>query len=185
MKRVLLGMLFAAAVAGTAAAVPFTVTFEEPSLPTGIGTWFSGSGVVFDPGWQLLTPTLTYPAHSGTHIVYSVGPTAWINFIEPVRFVDAWFTTTSNAFPGLHMEAYSGLSGTGTLIDTATMLKNARSIDPMRVESPNGEIMSVVIHDTGNAFTMDDVTFDPVPEPATISLLLAAIGLTILRKRRE
>jgi len=178
-------MLLAAAIAGTAAAVPFTVTFEEPSLPTTIGTWFSGSGIAFDPGWQLLTPSLTYPAHSGTHIVYSEGPTAWINFTEPVRSVEAWFTSTSNAYPSLYLEAYSGLSGTGTLIATASLIKNAHSIDPMRVESPDGEIMSVVIHDTGNAFTMDDVTFDPVPEPATVSLLLAGIGLTILRKRRK
>ncbi|HUS57741.1 MAG TPA: PEP-CTERM sorting domain-containing protein [Planctomycetota bacterium] len=185
MKRMLLGTLMALAAAGAAGALPVTITFEGAGVPFAVGSFYAGSGVIFDANWGVITATATYPAHSGSSIVYSAAALARVNFTEPVWYVEAWFTSTSNAQPSLYMEAYSGPWGTGTLLGVATIERNARSMDAMLVESFSGDIMSVVIHDAGNMFTMDDLSFEPVPEPATFLLVFGGLGLTALRKRRQ
>jgi len=184
MRKTALAAIILAAISPCVAATPVTITFEDVTAPGPIGDFYAGLGVHFDGAWHLLQGTGTYPAHSGDNLVYSSMAAGVINFDMPVATVSGWFTSSSNAVPSLYLEAYSGLNAMGTLLDTATINRNADSIDLMEVSGDG--IWSVKIHDSGNYFTMDDFAY-VVPEPATASLLaiLLAGGALRLRKRKN
>lgn len=75
------------------------------------------------------------------------------------------------------MDAYDIL---GTLVDSDTVTTQGWA--GLTVSSPGG-IRSIVLTQTGgNAFIYDDLSFEPIPEPATF--LLITLGGIALRKKR-
>jgi len=166
---------------------PIMLTFEEPGVPDIIGDFYAPFGVYFDPVWRLTSASGTWPSHSGRFTVSTIsGASAGvITFEGPVSSVSGWFTTSSPNRPALYLEAYTGPAGTGMFIALDWIdLRNEGVMVPMEVCSAANDIMSVVLRDSGNGFTLDDLCVQPVPEPTTMSILLAGIACAGLRQCR-
>ena len=113
-------------------------------------------------------------------------PIIRVDFDYATNHVELWYTTSSD----LYLEAYDASNG---MIDMDTGNYNVWTNDFMEVNSGSFDIAYVLIHDSGNQFTVDDFGWeegpggDPIPEPTTILLLASGLlGLGgISRFRRK
>ncbi len=155
---------------------------------TNIGNYLSG--VTFGPDATILDQNIygynsgEFPPRSGDAVLFTDEPTQGLitaQFDQNVNFVSLWYTANTQIW----LEAFD--SGDG-LIDTDTGLGgNFGQLDYLEVSSSFFDIAYIQIHDGGNTYTIDDLTFNPVPEPATVILMgMGLIGLyTRARKRKK
>ncbi|RLI92447.1 MAG: hypothetical protein DRO89_02105, partial [Candidatus Altiarchaeales archaeon] len=172
----------------TVYAVPTTIDFEDLGHLDYVGTHYPG--LTFSATAQALKkPDYNYegyPPHSGDIVIFSLTQNSiTITFDSPVTMVGAWITA------GVSDITLTAYDEDGNVLDSATVSVNYRSNDYAEVNSPG--IKYVTISDSGNLWTMDDLTYDyggfPAPEFATpavaVAILLTtpAFSYLIVRKR--
>lgn len=131
-----------------------------------------------------------FPPHSGVNVVSDNGGPISIEFGTPVLGFAAYFTylqpLTLAAFNASNIQVATALSLFGNNTGTAGDPGSSPN-ELLQVSSP-GFIDSVSItgDPAGGSFVMDDVTLTAVvPEPRTLWLILAAIGVIGLLSRRR
>jgi len=118
-----------------------------------------------------------YPPHSGDAVIFS-DPEDYmridfLGFTSP--YVEMWYTC------GTGFQFYvEGYNAAGQLVDSAAGSGNYGSNALISISGAG--IAYVMVHDTGNLFTIDDLGY--IPEPAALSLL-ALGGLAVLKRRRS
>ena len=133
------------------------------------------AGLNWDPEWKTVYNSVwPYTPSSGLTSIYTWNYGGWIDFSPlgvPVTFEGAYFS--GGPWATMHFEGYLGgslvgISGTLTPTDVPTFL-------PANFPGPVDYVQ--VVDDYYNYFTMDDVTFEPVPVPGAI--LLGILGLSV------
>jgi hypothetical protein len=134
---------------------------------------------------------LENPPHSGLKVIADQSGAMSIQFLTPITAFNGFFTykvpLTVSAFDGIgnllgstssHFSSNQGISGSpGSSPNELIALSFTQGISRLAI---TGSV-------TGNSFTLDDQTVDTaIPEPATLSLLLAGglAGLFMRRLRR-
>jgi hypothetical protein len=181
--------LVALCTTATASAAPIVIDFESFNdfdlVTTQIpGITFSDTAAL-QAGVSL--NELELPPHSGTAVAFDFGGPISIMFDVPVYGVGGYFT---HLVP-VSLEAFDASNNSLGVVTSAFSDNLALSGDAG--SSPNeflqfsssAGIESIVI--TGDPFggslTLDDLTIEPVPEPATLGLVMAG-AIAALRKRR-
>ena len=132
------------------------------------------------------------PPHSGSVVVFDDGGPLSIAFATPVFDVGGYFTYTTQ----LTLQAFD--SSNNLVASTLSAFANNQQLSGQAGSSPNefislafaGGISSLLISGgvTGETFVLDDLTFDeqvsaPIPEPASLTLLLLGGAAAAVRKR--
>jgi len=190
-----------ASIATPAAAAPITIDFESLTEFTDVGSLLDG--VTFTNAMVLTAGSsvneFEFPPFSGTNVVYDTGSSLRIDFDEEVSSVSAYITY----LVGVTFSAYDASDNLITSVQSAFSANFTTS----GISTPNELIQlasaSAISYVTlsggsfGGSFVIDDLTFDtieggdpnPVPEPATVSLVLlgaaVAAGRQKLRARRQ
>ena len=178
-----------------AAAAPITLDFEALADLESLTTQYSGfvfttaaaltSGVVGGSLNELENP----PVSGVTVVGDDVGPIS-VQFLIPVNSVSGFFTYTTSV-------VLNAFDVNGNLLGAASSLfTNNQLLSGDAGSSPNEllalrfteniariEILGTAV---GNSFTLDDLTVNAVPEPATLTLLGGgALSWLIARRRRS
>lgn len=182
--------------AGYATCAPVTIDFEDwqgsADLQNIYGR-YADSGVIFeDQAWKTLANgqnlNPNFPPNSGDWVASNLGIGANdgsdLYFITPVQYVSGYFTTNFTTNPnGLLFEIY-GLSN--NLVGSTTLAANY-----LGEGTPNaflrlsyaGGISKARFIDSGNNWTMDDLSFS-VPESGSSFLLASGLfGLFVFRRK--
>lgn len=175
---------------------PITIDFETLSDFDPVTTQFTG--VTFSDATVLTAGSslneLEFPPHSGTNVVFDeVGPIS-ISFVSPVSAVGGYFT---HSLPLLFRAFGIGNNLLGSLSSpSSSNLLVSGDVG----SSPNeflqfafGGISRVTVagDPAGGSFVMDDFTYTtaanptPVPEPATLGLLLIGGAVIVLVRPRS
>ncbi|MFX0203723.1 MAG: hypothetical protein ACFFCW_47095 [Candidatus Hodarchaeota archaeon] len=93
-----------------------------------------------------------YPPHSGNAVLFSYDiPWIRVDFANTTDHVEVWYTSDSD----FYFEAYNTLD---VLLATVVGSANTTTNSFLFIDSP--EIAYVVMHDTGNFFTIDDFGYN-------------------------
>ncbi len=147
-----------------------------------IGSYYSG--ITFGPVVTALSisrfggyDNLAYPPHSGDVVVWDASdPTITILFSKAQTSFGVWYTSldplTMQLFGSSNnlLVTVTGLPNTDGTIGTSSFLSFAGS-----------GIQSVQLTSAPSLFVLDDVTYQPVPEPAAVWLI--TVGLTFVLGR--
>lgn len=199
MKKIIIGFLFFIAI-GFAGTYSHALTIDFENMPQNY--WYYGgqqnfgtywAGVDFGPASTILEDQIYgynspgYPPHSGHAVLFSISvPSITATFDSPVDNVSLWYTSYSSFV----IDAYDS---SNNLVDQAIGGSNYGTNSFLGVSSNISNISYVIMHDSGNYFTIDDftapiLTGEPrnlAPEPSTILLLgLGLIGLAGIGRKR-
>jgi hypothetical protein len=144
-----------------------------------IGTFYSG--VTFGSNVTGLSvsrfggyPSAAFPPHSGDVVIWdATDPTITIDFASAIGFVGIWYTSLDP----LTLETFNA---SNTLLGAAEGTANTdgtTGADSFLSLSESG-IQSLTISSSPGLFTLDDLTFQPTPEPST--RLLTAFAMVLL-----
>lgn len=182
-------ILFATALATASQAA--TLDFESLANLEGVGSQYSGQGATFvnavalEAGLSL--NEFEFPPHSGSVVLIDVGGPISILFNTPVTQVSGFFTYST----GLTLAAYDAANVTLGGVSSAFSKNTALSGD---AGSSANEVLALAFASgiskltitgspLGGSFTLDDLSFSPVPEPNTAVLLaLGLIGQGLFRR---
>lgn len=162
-----------------------TIDFEQYSEYTQITNQYSSMGVTFTSALQLVAPFYDYqdfPPHSGNGVITD-DPNSTIGmYFAPGS---AGFTVTGwfNAPAGMVVTAYNSLNQVVATFSGTTI----PGTDQMFTLNANTYIAYITFSDSGGGddMTLDDLSWTPVPEPATPMMLtsgLLSFGLLWRRK---
>jgi len=170
------------------------ITFEGLTDGTAVTNQFSNllfvNAAIATAGVSL--NEFEFPPHSGTNVVFDAGGPISISFLVPVTNVGGFFTYGTQ----LTITAFDASNNVLATLTSAFNNNQALSGD---VGSHPNEFLSFSMvsgisritisgDPGGGSFTLDDLTFDtaaPVPEPASLSLLLGGIGSFCIARRRR
>ena len=182
MLTVSLGLLL-----GTPSATRADVVIDFEGYPGGTSITNQYAGVLFTNAIVLQAPDynyLNYPAHSGTNVVYSGDSSSMTAASTSGTWshVGLWYTS---AITGLYLEAYDA---SNTLLASSFGGTNYGSNSSLDVSASG--IAYVIIHDSGNFFTVDDFTYTATttatPEPSTLAIAgLGGMALVVFARRRR
>jgi hypothetical protein len=122
-----------------------------------------------------------YPPHSGNAVLFSkTNPVLRMDFTGGfVNSVSAWYTSAYD----FYMEAYNS---SDVLLTSISGASNIGSNSQLSLSTPGYDIAYVQFHDFGDFYTLDDIAYNPVPEPGTLMLLGSGLlGLGAFRFRRK
>lgn len=175
-------LLFAMA-GSSARAEPITLTFEdlpESKLYDGgrepIGGFYPG--LTFGPavyGGRGTNPD--YPPHSGTTRIGTDFDHMWIEFARSITSFGVWYKSV-DPLPVTFFDASDALLG------SVTGHANLGRSDQLQFWAAGIRRVVFTGQDPG-LFALDDVSYTPVPEPATLSLVGAAAAASLYKLRRR
>lgn len=205
MKKLLLCViaLFLILLCFASASCAYVVTFDDVSPGQNLSSYYTAYGLDMAHGWEVVdTGTAGWGvAQSGNQaLIWNGIPSfaAWFGFGDDgpnqqgVRSVGAYFTTR----PGVILK----MLGHTTFGDVTTSIGSAEGWTNhyVQLNAKNwghgiwSNILDVVISPTNSpdavyAFSMDDLTVTPVPEPSSLLALFAGLGGCgiLLRRRRR
>ncbi len=136
--------------------------------------------VIFTAGSML--NEIDFPPHSGTNVLVDLGGPILFTFTPFGAYsVGAYFTYTTQ----LTMEIFSK---TGLPLGTkmSALSENLGTSEWIDFAFPTPDIGALLVTglDTGSSFTMDDLTFNAVPEPVTILLVSGGLFLVGMWRRK-
>jgi hypothetical protein len=201
-----LSLLALAAAPSLALAAPVPLADFEHNWNYGdlVDNAYAGNGVSFTNVMGLSnTPDFTYytnaPSSQGTAMAQldgDVNTTAFMNVANGIEGGLAFFYSTPTAITGA-IKAYSGLNGTGTLLGTYSFAANDFNtiVDTDGTSYAlydswtqgtftfSGVAMSFDLSATANVAGLDNIA--SVPEPTTLALVAAGLGLVGMMRRRQ
>jgi hypothetical protein len=174
-------------------ATPVVINFDGLSELDSVTNQYAGltfsNATVLTAGSSL--NELEFPPHSPFNVVFDDGGPIRIDLASPVSAVGGFFTYGVPLF----FEAFD--AGNNPLGSTPSLFSNNELVSGDPGSSPNEFLqlaLSGISHVTitgdpaGGSFVLDDFTYTPsatpVPEPATLSLVLLG-GVGLLRSRRR
>lgn len=187
-------LAFAAAPALSSAATPFLVDFEKNwSYGEAVDNQYAASGVTFtnvlgvsnDPDFGAYYTNAPSPLGVAMAQLDGVAnTTAFMNVAGGVDGALSFFYATPTDIVGA-IKAYSGLNGTGQLLGTFNFAANGAAYDTWTAAtfSFDGTAKSFDLSGTANVAGIDNVS--AVPEPASMALALAALGMMVFMARRN
>jgi len=186
MKKVLFLLIASVLVLGSTLASATVCDFE--SLGPGAGTVPTGyCGINWAGEWQYYdAPQPPYTAASGTERAFTTGnaPSAEFFFTSPVTFTGAWFAGYDTISGPNQINFYLYLGG--NLVSTSGILVPS-DVPAFLASGYSGSVDEVLVFSNQalGYFVMDDVTYNPAPEPGTLGLLISgALGAFGVARRR-
>ena len=174
-----------AALVGVASVSPVqaatTVTFDDAPIFATVDGTYADKGVVFQTGDWLIIPW--FAASSAPAITFSQSGSGFIDFTKGTKSVGL----TYGAFYGSSISFYSGLDGTGSLIDTFIIAQNDPNagFDPLNF-ALSGKAYSAVVSSLPGTLGIDNLTFaSAVPEPASWALMILGFGFVAQAMRKR
>lgn len=187
-------LALAAAPALSSAATPFLVDFEKNwSYGEAVDNQYAANGVSFtnvlgisnDPDFG--TYYTNAPSPLGVAMAQLdgvVNTSAFLNVAGGVEGALSFYYATPSDIVGA-IKAYSGLNGTGQLLGTFNFAANGAAYDVWTAATFtfNGTAQSFDLTGTANVAGLDNIS--AVPEPTSMALALAAIGMMAFIARRR
>lgn len=169
----------------TMGASSFAVTLNfddlvgQNAMADGYGgaNWTAGSWWYYDWAQPPYNPT------SGATRLYSVG-SAEVSFNSDVFLTGAWFNGygTPNGFLPIYFEMYNN----NVLVATSGQIDLDGSGNAQFLASGyGGAIDAFVVKGSTGFYVMDDLTFDVVPEPATMTVMGLGLAAFVARRRKK
>jgi hypothetical protein len=152
--------------------------FEDLSGSGGIPTDYAD--IRWTGGWNHMDYTQwPYTPHSGTQRVYYQHNPCELDFLEgPVRFDGAWFSGFGPEFSDSQYTVQFYLYYESNLVHSSDTI--APGPEPVFLAAGYGGPVDLVVVNSpyASSWSMDDVTYGTVPEPATLTLLsMGALGM--------
>ncbi|MFH0931565.1 MAG: PEP-CTERM sorting domain-containing protein, partial [Candidatus Zixiibacteriota bacterium] len=122
-----------------------------------------------------------YPPHSGNAVLFSISdPVIRMDFTGGfVNSVSAWYTSAYT----FYMDLYNS---SNVLLSSVSAPSNYGTNSLISYGSSGFDIAYVEFHDAGDFYTLDDIAYNPIPEPGTLMLLgTGLLGLGAFRFRRK
>ncbi len=152
---------------------------------TNLGSYYSGVNFGLD---ATILDKVIYgyndadgPPHSGNAVLFSKSdPVIRMNFTGGfVNYVETWYSS----YTDFYMEAYNS---SDVLLTSTSGSGIIGSNSLLSLSSSNFDIAYVLYHDYGDYYVLDDIAYNPIPEPGTLMLLgTGLLGLGAFRFRRK
>lgn len=179
-KYLLFGLISLLTFTGVEAAFGTTIDFETLSDSEVVTNQYAGLGVTFSNAIAytagISLNEVDFPPHSGLNVVSDNGGPMGVTFSAPQANVSAYFTYTVPLTLSFY-DALNNLEGTVNSAFSSNFVSSGNPPNEFLSFAWVSGISEVVItgDPSGSSFVMDDLTFTPVPEPATLFLLLSGL----------